>query len=1015
MTKTVTFWSYKGGAGRTIALVNTAFQLARLGKKVVIWEMDLEAPGLLQIPLFAGLAGAVTGGVADILRDVDDDRISIEAGVRKYTAAYQDDRHPGIGFHVLAAGVPDRRYHGMYVALKWSRFFGVDVHPFGYDVFAEIQHQIKQAFNPDFILIDARTGLTDLGAVCTFYLPDTVVLAATLAHQGLTGLAEVNRTIAHQNKRIRQPGRAVDTLVLISHIPSSAADIVQERLDAFAAEGLKPAVQIRLQEDLLVRETIVSRDAPGHVNYAEFQKLARLLSDPHLDYVKESTQWIDMRGIGGPEGLALRLDISRAYMRLATRSASGARGEPIPVEKALDSRCSFLSAEPGGGKTTFLRWLAQRMVRRQGEPTGYPVLIRLAELDAHISRLTERNEPGSPPTVDSPEWIRHFLRAQPVPVPDEPLESGEAVFLLDGLDEAYGAVRRESLTRLIERAAMVFPQARFVLTSRPGYPPPAGFQPFQIDELDKAALSAHLDLWCDLLFPGDKDAAARHAIDLRDAVESNPAIDSLARNPLMLTAIVVAHWNDRRLPEQRAELFESIVSWLIRSRQDSGPSPNGALDSLGRLALHMQDRDGACVTDVDRAEAAEVLSGGRAPSEALAEMDTITVSSGMLVSRGSDVRFWHAMFREYLAARQLAGLPDAEIRSRIERGGWPMRGDMRETLLLLAGVLARQGRRRLDALFASLLPESGAPLEDKAHRVALLAAMLRDVRPYGGWIQPPGYREAVLEMTALFEAGAAPELAFATRMEAAEALATVGDPRLRTPSGADYWISIPAGTALSGAQPDPAYPGYDPDAHGERTAVASVDAFEIGRYPVTVQEYARFVESGGTPPGEWEQQRVHPSRPVVRVSRAEAEAYCAFAQCRLPSELEWEFAARGAEGRRFPWGEDPPTLRHANFAGGSPTPVGLFPAGATPDGIHDMAGNVAEWTFGASVRGGSWCDSETLLRSARRSAADPTHRHDSVGFRCARSGATVLGESSALSPVGSPGAPPALPAGYTGI
>ena len=138
-------------------------------------------------------------------------------------------------------------------------------------------------------------------------------------------------------------------------------------------------------------------------------------------------------------------------------------------------------------------------------------------------------------------------------------------------------------------------------------------------------------------------------------------------------------------------------------------------------------------------------------------------------------------------------------------------------------------------------------------------------------------------------------------------------------------------------------------------------AFQIGRYPVTVEEYGRFVEDDGyenqrwwkegglgeqQQPGGWEDQLLHPSRPVVRVNWYEAAAYCAWAGGRLPSEAEWERAARGAEGRKYPWGNEAPDPDRANYDKtkvGRPTPVGLSPRGATPEGVQDMAGNVWEW------------------------------------------------------------------------
>lgn len=138
---------------------------------------------------------------------------------------------------------------------------------------------------------------------------------------------------------------------------------------------------------------------------------------------------------------------------------------------------------------------------------------------------------------------------------------------------------------------------------------------------------------------------------------------------------------------------------------------------------------------------------------------------------------------------------------------------------------------------------------------------------------------------------------------------------------------------------------------------------------------------------------LHPNRPVVNVTWYEAAAYCAWAGGRLPSEAEWERAARGTEARKYPWGNEPPEASRANYdetKAGAATPVGLLPRGATPEGIQDLAGNVWEWTAdwyetGKSrvIRGASFSGAR-LRRAAVRDWYDPGSRVGLVGFRCVR-------------------------------
>jgi hypothetical protein len=138
----------------------------------------------------------------------------------------------------------------------------------------------------------------------------------------------------------------------------------------------------------------------------------------------------------------------------------------------------------------------------------------------------------------------------------------------------------------------------------------------------------------------------------------------------------------------------------------------------------------------------------------------------------------------------------------------------------------------------------------------------------------------------------------------------------------------------------------------------------------------------------------HPDDPVVHVSWTDARAFCEWAGSRLPSEDEWEYAARGAERRTFPWGDEWESgrIRDTSANNIGLEPVGSHPEGATPDGIFDLAGSVWEWTSTASgagehriFKGGSWTDRiPAYFRSAAFSEDAPDYSSISLGFRCAR-------------------------------
>ena len=183
--------------------------------------------------------------------------------------------------------------------------------------------------------------------------------------------------------------------------------------------------------------------------------------------------------------------------------------------------------------------------------------------------------------------------------------------------------------------------------------------------------------------------------------------------------------------------------------------------------------------------------------------------------------------------------------------------------------------------------------------------------------------------------------------------------------------------------------------------------FWMGRDEVTVGEYSGYVDKTGSgiPPARdfndaWKDQ----DHPIVNVTWADAASYCGWAGGRLPTEAEWEYAARGGKnGLKFPNGNDL-TPTEANFLGDGTSPVGTF--GSNGYGLYDMAGNVWEWTAdrygpygegeqenpqgsdeegGKVLRGGSWIGSlPRYLRCSVRSRYEPDNRLNYVGFRCVR-------------------------------
>ncbi len=183
--------------------------------------------------------------------------------------------------------------------------------------------------------------------------------------------------------------------------------------------------------------------------------------------------------------------------------------------------------------------------------------------------------------------------------------------------------------------------------------------------------------------------------------------------------------------------------------------------------------------------------------------------------------------------------------------------------------------------------------------------------------------------------------------------------------------------------------------YGDGKQPRELPEFWIDKTPVTNAEYARFVQATvHDPPQHWK-GKTPPveiaDHPVVYVSWHDAVVYAGWVGKRLLTEEEWEKAARGTDGRTYPWGDQEPTSELCNFGMNvkSTTPVGKYsPGGSSPYGCVDMAGNVWEWTASdysnkSKVRrGGSYYDVPSRLRASYRSPYTPTDRHFYIGFRC---------------------------------
>jgi iron(II)-dependent oxidoreductase len=260
-------------------------------------------------------------------------------------------------------------------------------------------------------------------------------------------------------------------------------------------------------------------------------------------------------------------------------------------------------------------------------------------------------------------------------------------------------------------------------------------------------------------------------------------------------------------------------------------------------------------------------------------------------------------------------------------------------------------------------------------------------------------------------------------------------------SAHDEMVRVPAGPFIMGSDKKVDRNSYQPEFPQRKVYV---DAFDIDKFEVTNVQFLKFVlATNRNPLIDWQYdggnfQETMASHPVMHVSWYDADAYCKWAGKRLPTSAEWEKAARGEDGRIYPWGNQPAGLSRANFGRtGLSGPVRdrperllLYPPiisvdkydnGVSPYGVFQMAGNVAEWTADwydphyyktapdrnpkgpetgtqKAFRGGGWIDSTPSVRPAQRNGTDPNTKMNWLGFRCARD-AKDTGEASESKPM----------------
>jgi formylglycine-generating enzyme required for sulfatase activity len=744
-------------------------------------------------------------------------------------------------------------------------------------------------------------------------------------------------------------------------------------------------------------------------------------------------------GASDPGSGKQRMDLAKVYIGLDTqvqvplseeeKKASkksrriGGERESRPLstlEAAGQNRRMVLLGDPGSGKSTFVNHLALCFAAHAVQPsagwldrlTGWPPsdadLVPIVVILRDFARWLPETECKAEPSLLW-DFIAHRLEASRLGRAAKPLhdalEEGNAMLLLDGLDEIPGDRAKALVKCAVEIFADRYRKSRFLVTCRVlSYQNPEwqleGFPSFELAPFNEEKIGAFISAWYAELFRlGEvktEAEAQRLAERLRNAVR-RPDLWRMAPNPLLLTVMALVHAHRGRLPQARAMLYEETVDILLwrwdelkaageetlpRLREllmDAGRAEMDLKAMLWKLAFdahgETREMDGEGLADIKEWRLLEALSKLH-PKKSLdwarQVIDAIKMRAGLLLEREPGIySFPHRTFQEYLAGAHLSTLGDfvKEGDKLADEGAF-----WREVILLAVGRLVYMVGdvdKPLN-LVRELCPRETVDAESSWRKAWLAGEVLLEMGLNRVRDRDSGRELMDRVPNRLAELLRLGRLGPVERVEAGNVLGKLGDPRFRS----DAWhlpdepllgfVEIPAGPFIMGSDK-----GEDPDAQEGEMYQHRVDLQPLfmARYPVTVAQFRTFVENSGYLPKDPDSLRGIENHPVVWVSWHEAMDYCRWLTDRLrewegtpeplatllrekkwriclPSEAEWEKASRGENGRIYPWnGRPEPDRANYNRTGiGEPSPVGCFPRGKSPFDCFDMAGNVWEWT-----------------------------------------------------------------------
>ncbi len=287
---TVTFYSYKGGTGRSMALVNVAVELVKSGRRVLIVDFDLEAPGLDTFNLPRPQSAAASKGIVEFVLEYLKTGETPDVSQFVYTSNIPTATGK---LYVMPAGRYNDGYDARFKSINWPDLY--ENHD-GYLLFEDLKVQWQKSLEVDYVLIDSRTGHTDVGGICTRQLPDSVVLFFFPNEQNRRGLQDVIRQIKEESKTERN--KSIKIHFVMSNAPETDDEegFLAKKVSEFK-ETLEfktfTAVIHHYNSPALVTQSIFTLDRPRTRLAEEYRELAKLIRRDNLEDREVALEFLD--------------------------------------------------------------------------------------------------------------------------------------------------------------------------------------------------------------------------------------------------------------------------------------------------------------------------------------------------------------------------------------------------------------------------------------------------------------------------------------------------------------------------------------------------------------------------------------------------------------------------------------------------------------------------------------------------------------------------------------------------